>query len=492
MDKIDFEKYAESIPKPEIREGSVKSNTSDLDVDDVWKIVTENLRLVLDRVEYESWFADTYLEKIQNGVATLSCPNEFKRGTILKDYNKFLQSCLTKATGQNLKIEIYTKNVPEKNPKQRYTFVGPSDNPVVSLFTKMEGDKRRYEEAIKKARLNPRYTFKNFIVGSNNRLAEAVAQSVVSDISHDSLTKSYNPVFYYGSTGVGKTHLMQAIGNEVLKKNPDSRVVYVSIEQFLNEMIEAIRNKKNEDFRNKYREVDLLIIDDIQFVEAYPKTQEELFHTFNTLYQANKQIILASDRPPKEIKNITDRLRTRFEGGMVSDIQPPEYETRLAILKQSMEEKGVTVPDIFLDLIAKNIESSVRELEGALNKVITLTKLGDVPSYEEVARILQVDIESKRKKATPEKVLNVVSEVFGLSVRYLKSSRRNQHIAIARHTVMYILRTELKTPLLKTAPIVGRKDHTTVINACAVVEKKLKEDPAFAEKVERCRKEIFY
>ena len=492
MDKIDFEKYAESIPKPEIGQGSGENNGTDIDVDDVWKIVTENLRLVLDRVEYESWFADTYLENIQNGVATLSCSNEFKRGTILKDYNKFLQSCLTKATGQNLQIELLIKKSENKPQKDRYTFATPIDSPIMNLFTKMEGDKKKYEDAVKKARLNPRYTFKNFIVGANNRLAEAVAQSVVSDIENESMTKSYNPVFYYGSTGVGKTHLMQAIGNEVLRKNPERNIAYVSIEQFLNEMIEAIRTKKNEDFRSKYREVDLLIIDDIQFVEAYPKTQEELFHTFNSLYQANKQIILASDRPPKEIKNITDRLRTRFEGGMVSDIQPPDYETRLAILKQSMLEKGVTVPDIFLDLIAKNIESSVRELEGALNKVLTLTKLGGVPSYEEVARILQVDLESKRKRATPEKVLNVVSEVFGLSIRFIKSTRRNANIAIVRHVVMYILRNELQIPLETTARLVGRKDHTTVLNACSVVEKRMKEDSAFAEKVEQCRRDIFY
>jgi len=490
MDKIDFEQYANSIPKPEIGQGN--SGNQDIDVDDIWKIVTENLRLVLDRVEYESWFADTYLEQIQNGVATLSCSNEFKRSTILKDYNKFLQSCLTKATGQNLQVEILIKKSALNKPKERYSFAPATDNPIINLFTKMEGDKKKYEESVKNARLNPRYTFKNFIVGANNRLAEAVAQSVVSDIDHDSLMKSYNPVFYYGSTGVGKTHLMQAIGNEVLKKNPDRKVVYVSIEQFLNEMIEAIRTKKNEDFRIKYREVDLLIIDDIQFVEAYPKTQEELFHTFNSLYQANKQIILASDRPPKEIKNITDRLRTRFEGGMVSDIQPPDYETRLAILKQSMLEKGVTVPDIFLDLIAKNIESSVRELEGALNKVLTLTKFGEVPSYEEVARILQVDIESKRKRATPEKVLDVVSDVFGISIRFIKSSRRNAHIAIVRHVAMYILRNELQISLENTARLVGRKDHTTVLNACSVVEKRLKIDSAFAEKVEKCRRDIFY
>lgn len=490
MDKIDFEKYVESIPKPEIK--SNDTFQADIDTDDIWKIVTENLRMVLDRVEYDSWFAGTYLERIQNGVATISCSNEFKRQAIIKDYNKFLQSCLTKATGQNLQIEMIVKQVETKEPKERYKFVTNTNNPIINLFTKMEGDKRKYEEAVKKARLNPRYTFKSFIIGSNNRLAEAVAQSVVSDIENESMTKSYNPVFYYGSTGVGKTHLMQAIGNEVLRKNPDRNIAYVSIEQFLNEMIEAIRTKKNEDFRSKYREVDLLIIDDIQFVEAYPKTQEELFHTFNTLYQANKQIILASDRPPKEIKNITDRLRTRFEGGMVCDIQPPEYETRLAILKQIMVDKNITVPDIFLELIAKNIESSVRELEGALNKVITLTKLGEVPSYEEVARILQVDIESKRRRVTPEKLVEVVANVFELSVRYLRSSRKTEHIANARQVAMFLLRTELQLSLKNTARTVGRKDHTTVMYACETLPKKLKDNPSLAEKYERCKRDLFY
>jgi len=490
MDKIDFEKYTESLPKPEIKVDS--GAISDIDVDDIWKIVTENLRMVLDRVEYDSWFAGTHLERIQNGVATLSCSNDFKRETILKDYNKFLQSCLTKATGQNLQIEIFVKAEDIKTPKERYRYATHAGNPVIDLFTKMEGDKKRYEGAVKSAGLNPRYTFKNFVVGANNRLAEAVAQSVVSDIENEGLTKSYNPVFYYGSTGVGKTHLMQAIGNEVLRVNPDRKVSYISIEQFLNEMIEAIRTKRNEDFRAKYRAVDLLIIDDIQFVEAYPKTQEELFHTFNTLYQVNKQIILASDRPPKEIKNITDRLRTRFEGGMVCDIQPPEFETRLAILKQIQLEKGVSVPDAFLDLIAKNIQSSVRELEGSLNKVITLTKLGDVPSYEEVARILQVDIESKRKRVTPERVVEVISNVFDISMKTLKSSKKTGNLATARQVAMYILRVELELPLQTVAKSVGRKDHTTVMYACEVLPKKLKEDTSLAEKYEKCKGELFY
>lgn len=489
MDKIDVQKYASTIPKPET--GTTSSQNNDFDNEEIWKIVTENLRLVLDRVEYESWFADTYLEKIQNGVATLSCSNEFKRETILKDYNKFLQSCLTKATGQNLQIDILIKkDKKKKKPVERYKFVGKAEKPVIDLFTQMEGDKRKYIENIQNANLNPRYTFDSFVIGPNNRLAEAVAQSVVSDM--DSEVKSYNPVFYYGNSGVGKTHLMQAIGNEVLKQNPNSKVIYVSIEQFLNEMIESIRSKKNEEFRNRYRDVDLLIIDDIQFVEDYPKTQEELFHTFNTLYQTNKQIILASDRAPKEIKNITDRLRTRFEGGMVSDIQPPDYETRFAILKQIMTEKRVDIPDIYLDLISKNIKNSVREIEGALNKVITLAKLGELPSYEDVAKFLQVDIDSKKKKATPEKVVKIVSETFNIPIKELKSPKRTAIVATVRQVAMYLLRTELEMPLLDVAAAVGRKDHTTVMHACDAIEEKMEDDWTLAEKIEICRKEIFY
>lgn len=492
MDKIDFEKYITEMPKPNME--STTSTVEDFNTEDIWKIVSENLKMVLDRVEYNSWFSDTYLEDIRNGVATLSCSSEFKRGTILRDYSKFLQSCLTRATGQNLQLEILIKSsgIKRKDTQDRYEFVSTPQQSSVTLFSGIESDSKKYKQALSSARLNPKYTFDNFIVGPNSRLAEAVAQAVVHDINNNNLTKSYNPVFYYGSTGVGKTHLMQAIGNEVIKKDPEKKVVYVSIEQFLNEMIEAIRTRKNEDFRSKYREVDLLIIDDIQFVEDYPKTQEELFHTFNTLYQANKQIILASDRPPREIKNITDRLRSRFEGGMVADIQIPDYETRVAILKQSLLDKNATVPDMYLELIAKNIENSVRELEGALNKVITLSKLGEVPTYEEVARILQLDIESKRNKVTPLKVLDVTSSVFDISVRYIKSKRRMAHISLARQVVMYILRTDLELPLETVAKEVNRTDHTTVLHACKQIEQKMKQDSRLAEKVELCRKKIFF
>lgn len=483
MEKIDFENYIDSVAKPKVKGGN--QSYQEIDIDDVWKIVSENLRMVLDRVEYKSWFGDTYLESISNGVATFSCSSDFKKGTIQRDFKNLLQNCLLKATGQNLQIEFLLKSLPvQEKTKNRYEFVKPV-NENIDLFSSSENEHRKYEKAVQSARLNPKYTFESFIVGSGNRLADAVAQAVVQDLG-----KAHNPVFFYGSTGVGKTHLMQAIGNEVIKKDPEKKVAYVSIEQFLNEMIESIRTKKNEEFRTKYREVDLLIIDDVQFVETYPKTQEELFHTFNSLYQSNKQIVLASDRPPKEIKNIADRLRSRFEGGMVADMQIPEYETRVAILKQILSEKKFIVADEYIELIAKNIESSVRELEGALNKVVTLMKLGEKPTYEEVARILQVDIESKRLRITPQKVIKSVSTIFDVPISDIKGSRRTAYVALTRQVVMYLLRKELDLPLERVAKEVNRKDHTTVIHAYKQISEKMEKDSRLAEKIESCKREL--
>ncbi len=483
MEKIDFENYIDSVAKPKVKGGN--QSYQEIDIDDVWKIVSENLRMVLDRVEYKSWFGDTYLESISNGVATFSCSSDFKKGTIQRDFKNLLQNCLLKATGQNLQIEFLLKSLPvQEKTKNRYEFVKPV-NENIDLFSSSENEHRKYEKAVQSARLNPKYTFESFIVGSGNRLADAVAQAVVQDLG-----KAHNPVFFYGSTGVGKTHLMQAIGNEVIKKDPEKKVAYVSIEQFLNEMIESIRTKKNEEFRTKYREVDLLIIDDVQFVETYPKTQEELFHTFNSLYQSNKQIVLASDRPPKEIKNIADRLRSRFEGGMVADMQIPEYETRVAILKQILSEKKFIVADEYIELIAKNIESSVRELEGALNKVVTLMKLGEKPTYEEVARILQVDIESKRLRITPQRVIKSVSTIFDVPISDIKGSRRTAYVALTRQVVMYLLRKELDLPLERVAKEVNRKDHTTVIHAYKQISEKMEKDSRLAEKIESCKREL--
>jgi chromosomal replication initiator protein len=482
MKKADFENHLEQIKTT----SDTVNGDNNFDPEEVWREAREHLKQAIGQREFGGLFGNAYIEDITNGVVQISCDAAYKREKILKDYKYVLQRAFLKTCQRNFEIEVILRESSHSSSKPKYEYHDPrgeTKEEVLDLFTAAQKEEEAYKKALEESHLNPKYLFSNFVVGSNNRLAEAVAQAVL-----ENLGKAYNPVFYYGETGVGKTHLMQAIGNEILKRDPNKKVIYISIEQFLNEMVEAIRTKRNEDFRNKYRAVDLLIIDDVQFVETYPRTQEELFHTFNTLYQANKQIILASDRPPKEIKNITDRLRSRFEGGMVADIQTPDYETRIAILRQNLSEKNTTIPDEYIELIAKNIQSNIRELEGALTKVTSLFKLGINPTEEDVARILQIDLETKRKRITPKKVIKTVSEVFDVKSSEIKGSRRTAYIAQSRQVVMYILRTELELPLEKVAKEVNRKDHTTVIHACEKIERVKEENPRISEKIDTCVK----
>ena len=486
MNKVDIENYKQDLPQSD-RSNSSTSDSNRFDSNETWRAVKELIRLKITDGNFKTWFNNTYIENISNGVVEFSCQNDLQKTTIINEYLQTLKECLHKTTGMDFMVNVNTREE-EKKGKNKYEYVDPKSNinsnsESKTLFTDIEEERLVREKAIQKAQLNPKYTFDTFVVGSHNRLAEAVARAASKELG-----TLYNPVFFYGNTGVGKTHLMQAMGNEVIKNNPRKEVVYVSIEQFLNEMITSIRSKKEQNFREKYRKVDLLIIDDIQFVETYPKTQEALFHTFNTLYQANKQIVLAADRPPSEIKNLTDRLRSRFEGGMVADIGVPDYETRMAILQQTLENKNLEIPNEYLDLIAKNIESNVRELEGALNKILSLVRLGELPSYEEAAKILQVDIASKRKRITPKKVITSVSEVFEVKPTEIKGNRRTAYVALSRQVVMYILRNELELPLEKVAREVNRKDHTTVLHACAKIEKMIEGDSRFKEKVETCKR----
>lgn len=484
MDKINTTQYMTGFPKPSGDFNS--SNSTNYDIDDIWKIVSENLRLSLGNRDYSAWIDGVYLIKIENGVAFFSCSEQFKKDRIEKNHTRLFEKCLLDATGENLTTTFnILSSSTKKNKKVPYEYHNPFGDSPLDLFSSAEKEEKQKEQAIKISQLNPKYRFNNFIVGSNNRLAEAVGRAVV-----ESLGVTYNPVFYYGETGVGKTHLMQAIGNEVIEKDSSKKVVYVSIERFLNELIESIRTNKQEDFRNKYREVDLLIIDDVQFVENYPKTQEELFHTFNTLHQANKQIILAADRPPRELKNISDRLRSRFQGGMVADLQAPDYETRVAILKQSAEERKTDVPLEYLDLIAKNIDSNIRELEGALTKVISLMNLGEEMTEEDIFKMLQIDIDSKRKRITPTRVISVVSDVFGVTTSEIKGKRRTSYVALARQVVMYILRSQLDLPLERVAREVNRTDHTTVLHACEKIEKLKSTDQRFKDKLNKSIKTL--
>lgn len=471
MNKANFEGYFENI----------QQNTQDVNVDELWKMTKEHLKLMLGSRVFSSLFSDVYIENISNGVVQLSCEGEYKKEKISRDYNASLKQALKKASGQNYEIEIGIRKNEEKSLEDKYEYHDPRNEGSLDLFSAAEKEKDSFDKKVEESRLNPKYLFSNFVVGKGNQLAEAVAEATVNDLGN-----AYNPIFFYGNSGLGKTHLMQAIGNEVLKNDSTKKVMYISIEEFLNEMVEAIRTKTNNEFRNKYRKLDLLIIDDIQFVENFPRTQDEFFHTFDALYQANKQIVLASDRAPKEIKNITDRLRTRLEGGMVADIQPPDYETRLAILQKNTEGREVDIPKEYLEMIAKSKDSNIRELEGALTKVISLFKLGLNPSIDEIAKMLQIDIEFKRKKITPAKVISTVAEVFEVKPSEIKGNRRTSYVAQSRQVVMYILRKELQLPLERVAREVNRKDHTTVLHAYDKIEEMYNTDERFSQKIDSC------
>ncbi len=481
MQKIDPQAHLEKITTPQ---SSQKNNIfAEESVDKSWKVIKELLKMKISHREFVMWYEGFYLYKVSNGIAEFRCSKTYQREWILNNHSRLLKSILYEIMGQNVEIIVNIKedNKVKKN-KKKYEYHG-SDMPIFSEENNFEKQKL---QSLEYSQLNPVYSFENLVIGSGNRLANAVAQAVAENPG-----KAYNPVFFYGRTGVGKTHLMQAIGNCILNKNPSKKIIYCSSEQFLNEVIDAIRTGKTENFRNNYRKLDVLIIDDIQFITNSPKTQEELFHTFNSLHLSGKQIIMASDKPPKEIDGLTDRLRSRFEGGMVCDIQPPDYETRRAILLKKCEYHNMNLSSEILETIATNIESNVRELEGAITKIATTIKvLGKNVSQEEIIQILAIDIESKRKRITPEKVIDSVCDIFDVTSREIKGKRRTAYVALSRQIVMYILRDSLEYPLEKVAKQVNRKDHTTVLHACERIQKRMEQDKRFAEKVEKCKQII--
>jgi chromosomal replication initiator protein len=338
-----------------------------------------------------------------------------------------------------------------------------------------------YYAAIKRGNLNPKYTFENFIVGDSNKHAYATCTAVADMPSQD----NFNPLFLYGGSGLGKTHLIQSIAHYILQRDENAKVLYVPAETFTNEIIDAIQKNKTDEFRTKYRQVDVLIIDDIQTIIGKERTQEEFFNTFNFLYEAKKQIIISSDRPPREIKQLDERLRSRFEWGVPIDIHAPDYETRMAILKKKVDADKLTIPDDVLTYIAENIVSNVRELEGALNKISVYSKLSNEKVTVELAQDTLKDLISKDASVsiTPELILKVVAEHMEVNIPDITSTKRSKDIALARQTVMYLSRELTDKSLQAIGKVVGGKDHATVYNGIKRVEDKIKKDSSFASTI---------
>ena len=406
--------------------------------------------------------------RMEQSIFYLQCDSKFMKEVVEKHHLDKLQEAISQVYGTKCQVQILLEGeIPQQNSQ------------ILS-----EAEKKAQREM--EANLNPRYVFDSFVVGNSNRMAYAASLAVA-----DAPSRAYNPLFLYGNSGLGKTHLMQSIAHYILDVNPDAKVLYVSSENFTNELILSIQNNKNEEFRNKYRNIDVLLIDDIQFISKKESTQEEFFHTFNALHESNKQIIISSDRPPKEIKTLEDRLRSRFECGLIADIQPPDYETRIAILRKKAERDGIMISDDVLAFIAKNISSNIRELEGALNKVKAYSKLINENFSVSMAEKALKDVFSEKPVVvTPELIQQIVASHYGITVEDIQSSKRPQKIAYPRQIAMYLCRKLTDSSLPKIGESFGGKDHTTVIHAVEKIQTELINNTELERNLIQLEKEI--
>lgn len=411
----------------------------------IWQHVLEHVRRSITEVEYHTWFERIRPLGLKDGVLELGVPTSFALDWIRKHYAGLLEEALALLGAQVPRFELQ---------------VVPSPAVQEEIFQPKE------KEGDGKGRLNPKYTFENFVVGPNNSMAHAAAVAVA-----ESPGRAYNPLFIYGGVGLGKTHLMHAVGHSVAKRFPHLKIEYVSTETFTNELINAIREDRMAEFRERYRSVDLLLVDDIQFIVGKERTQEEFFHTFNALYEAHKQIILSSDRPPKDILTLEARLRSRFEWGLITDIQPPDLETRIAILKMNAEQRGLRISEEVLEYIARQVTSNIRELEGALMRAVAYASLNGAELTKQVAARALSDVFAPREPSVdPEEILRRVAEHFGLRPEDLKGGGRRKEVVLPRQLAMYLVRELTRASLPEIGQFFGGRDHTTVLYAIQKVQ----------------------
>ena len=457
------------------------------EVKEKWPEIIEHLRVEheLLNVSFNTWIKPLKVYDVIDDTAYILVNKDSSVEYIDKKYRLPLMVCIAEITGKEYEIQF----VSEDDDKLNEIHNASIDN----------GQKKKTKSLAEKAGLNPKYTFDTFVVGGNNNFAHAASLAVA-----ESPGEVYNPLFLYGGVGLGKTHLMHSIAHFILDKNPKKKVLYVTSETFTNELIDALRNGKtagNEsamlNFRDKYRNIDVLLIDDIQFIIGKESTQEEFFHTFNHLHTLGKQIIISSDKPPKDIETLESRLRTRFEWGLIADISSPDYETRMAILQKKIEldhlEKYNIKNDV-LDYIAANVKSNIRELEGSLNKLIALYKLNNNNNPIDIALAAEAlkDIISSdnRREVTPELILDIGADHFGMTVADLKSKKRDSEIAVPRQICMYLMRTMTDTALKGIGAVLGGKDHSTVKYGVEKIAKDIESDEMMANTINIIKKKI--
>jgi len=444
------------------------------DREELWQAVLSEIELKISRPNYLTWLKNSRLIENQDGVALVALPNNFAKEWVEVKYNKLILGSMRTFTGSVKKIEYIVEGSLTKT-------VGKKIAPAMPISISNEGQLAFQEMRVDpKTNLNPRYTLNSFIVGPFNELAHSATAATI-----DNVGVKYNPLFVYGGVGLGKTHLLQAAGNEITSKYKNKVAVkYVTSEKFTSDVVWAIRNGRAEEIKRKYRDVDVLIIDDIQFIGGKEKTEEEFFHTFNALHENNKQIIISSDRPPSAIPTLEERLRSRFEGGMIVDISQPEYESRVAIIKTKLQEHGAILDEEIIDLIAKKMQKNIREIEGILNKLLfyqaTYKKTLDISTVD---KVITEATQQSLTKISPNLILKAVSNYFEISSADLLGRARNKEFVEPRQIAMYLFREMLSMSYPDIASRVGKRDHTTAIYAYKKIENNVKEDMELSKKI---------
>ena len=431
-------------------------------LDSIWNDVLDIIKVELTEVSYNTWLKTIIPINISDNTIILGAPNDFTKGILEGRYLNLIKNAIIEVTKKEYSIE----------------FVIPGEEQISDVGQTV---KQEFAENNQRSQLNPKYSFNTFVIGNSNRFAHAASLAVA-----EAPAQAYNPLFIYGGVGLGKTHLMHAIGHYILSQNPNTKVVYVTSEKFTNELINSIREYRNEEFRNKYRNVDVLLVDDIQFIAGKEGTQEEFFHTFNALHEANKQIIISSDRPPKEIPTLEDRLRSRFEWGLIADIQAPDLETRIAILRKKAKMENIEVHDEIMQYIATKIKSNIRELEGALIRVVAYSSLTNKAITVDLAEEALKDIISSNKprEITVNLIKEEVANQYNIKMEDFNSKRRTKAIAFPRQIAMYLTRELTDLSLPKIGDEFGGRDHTTVIHACDKINNNMVDDEDFKDKIE--------
>ncbi len=434
----------------------------------LWPRALELLKNELTEISFNTWIKTIEPLALNSNSIELGAPTDFNKGILESRYASLIRNAIKQISSKEYNINIIVPSQETAKRGQQNMENGSAEDVTFSI-------------------LNPKYTFDTFVIGNSNRLAHAASVAVA-----ESPAKAYNPLFLYGGVGLGKTHLMHAIGHYILTQNPASKVIYVSSEKFTNELINAIKDDRNEEFRSKYRNIDVLLVDDIQFIGGKERTQEEFFHTFNALYEANKQIIISSDRSPKEITTLEERLRSRFEWGLTADIQSPDVETRIAILKKKAQQEKLYIPNDVLEFIADKVASNIRELEGALNKVIAYSSLTENEISIDLATeaLKEIISASNTRVVNSMLIIDTVSRYFDLRPDEFKSKKRNRDISFPRQIAMYLCRNLTELSLPKIGDAFGGRDHTTVMHAIEKIDEDIQNNPEVRRTVEELKRNI--